>query len=61
MRGLSLVAASGGYSLVTVPSLPIAVASLVSGHRLSLCSLQWLQHAGSVVGIPGHGLSGSGA
>ena len=61
MRGVSVVAPSGGYSLVAVPSLAIAVASLVSGHRLQLCSLQRLQRAGSVVGIPGRRLSSSGA
>ena len=33
-RGLSLVAASGGYSLVVVCGLFVAVASLVSEHRL---------------------------
>ena len=31
---LSLVAASGGYSLVSELGLPIAVASLVAEHRL---------------------------
>ena len=61
MRGVSVVAPSGGYSLVAVPSLLIAVASLVSGHRLQLCSLQWLQRAGSGGGILGHRLSSSGA
>ena len=30
----SLVVASGGYSLVSVHGLPIAVASLVAKHRL---------------------------
>ena len=32
--GFSLVAASGGYSLVLIPGLLIAVASLVAKHRL---------------------------
>ena len=34
MRGLSLVAASGGYSLVVVCWLPIALASLAVAPRL---------------------------
>ena len=34
MCGLSLVAASGGYSLVAVHGLLISVASLVAEHRL---------------------------
>ena len=33
-RGLSLVAASGGYSFVAVCRLLIAVASLVAEHKL---------------------------
>ena len=36
-RGLSLVAESGGYSLVAVHRLLIAVASLVVVHGLSNC------------------------
>ena len=34
LHGLSLVAASGRYSLAVVPSLLIVVASLVAEHRL---------------------------
>ena len=34
MQGLSLVAASRGYSLVVVPSLLTAVASLIAEHGL---------------------------
>ena len=34
VHGLSLVAVSGGYSLVVVHGLLIVVASLVVGHRL---------------------------
>ena len=33
-EGFSLVAASGGYSLVAVHGLPITVISLVTEHRL---------------------------
>ena len=35
MCRLSLVSASGDYSLVAIHGLPIVVASLVAGHRLS--------------------------
>ena len=45
---------SGDYSLVAVPGLLIAVASLVE-HRLQAHRLQQLQHVGSVV--VAHGLS----
>ena len=34
VRGLSLVAARGGYSLTEVHWLPTAVVSLVAEHRL---------------------------
>ena len=34
VRGLSLVAASGGYSFAAVRGILIAVASLVAEHRL---------------------------
>ena len=44
---LSLVAASGGCSLVVVCRLLIMVASLVER------GLQWLQHVGSVAGVLG--------
>ena len=40
--GLSLVAVNGGYSVVVVDGLLIAVASLVAEHGLS-------RHVGSVV------------
>ena len=52
--GLSLVAASGGYSFVVVHSLLIAVASLVAEHGLEVHGLQLLWHVGSVV--VAHGL-----
>ena len=38
-HGLSLVVASGGYSLVAVGRLLIAVASLTEEHGLSACGL----------------------
>ena len=40
MHGLSLVAASGGYSLVVVCRLLIAVASIVAEHGLQILGLQ---------------------
>ena len=40
MHGLALVAGSGGYSLVALFVLLIAVASLVVGHRLQAPGLQ---------------------
>ena len=45
-QALSLVAATGGYSLVGVHRLLTAAASLVLGHRFQTHGLQWL----SVVG-----------
>ena len=50
--GLSLVVASGGYSLVTGHGLLIAVASLVAEHGLSVL---WLNTCGPWVLV--HGLS----
>ena len=51
---LSLVAASGGCSLVGVRGLLIATASPVAEHGLEgACRLQYLQHAGAVVAVPG--------
>ena len=44
--GFSLVAASGGYSLVAVFRLLIAVVSLVAGSRAWWCGLQELQQVG---------------
>ena len=38
----SPVAANGGYSLVAMPGLLIAAASLIVEHRLQTCSLQQL-------------------
>ena len=38
MRGLSLVATSGGYSLAAKHGLLIVVASLVAEHSLYSCS-----------------------
>ena len=38
--GLSLVEESGGYSVIVVHGLLIAVASLVAEHRLQACRLQ---------------------
>ena len=60
MQGLSLVVESGGYSLVVVRMLLIAVASCVAEHRLegtraSAVVALGLQSTGSVV-VP-HGLS----
>ena len=57
--GFSLVAASGGYSLLrcagfSLQWLLIAVASLIAKHRLQACRLQQLWHTGSVV--VAHGL-----
>ena len=46
MRGLSLVAASGGLLFVAVLRLLIAVASLVLEHGLQACRLQYLWHGG---------------
>ena len=45
-RGLSLVVASRGYSLVEVHGLLIAVASLTAKHRLQARKFQSFQHAG---------------
>ena len=45
---LSLVAGSGGQSLVVVPKLLFTVASLVSEHRFEGSRLQWLSCMGSV-------------
>ena len=45
VRGLSLVAASGGYS-VAVRGFLIAVASLVAEHRLQALGFQLLSHSG---------------
>ena len=45
---------SEGYSVVVVCGILIAVASLVVEHRLpGVCSLQELQHTGSVVAACG--------
>ena len=60
MCGLSLVAVSGGYSLIEVCGLLIAVASLVAKHGLlgswaSVTVACGLQSAGSVDVV--HGLS----
>ena len=38
VQAFSLVAVSGGYSLVAVCGLLVVVASLVAEHRLSNCS-----------------------
>ena len=46
--GFSLVVAGEGCSLVAVLRLLIAVASLTVEN-----GLQWLQHVGSVVAVPG--------
>ena len=40
LQWLSLVAASGGYSMVSVHGILTAVASLVVEHRLLACRLQ---------------------
>ena len=50
--GFFLLVASGGYSLVAVLGLLIAVASLAE-HRLQGTWLQWLRHVGSVFAVPG--------
>ena len=47
-KGFSLVVAGEGCSLVAVLGLLIAVTSLTVEH-----GLQWLQHVGSVVAVPG--------
>ena len=47
--GFSLVVVSGGYSLVVVRRLLMAVVSLVAEHGSRACGLQQLQHRGSVV------------
>ena len=47
--GLSLVAASGGYSVVVVCGLLTTVASFVAECRLQVHGLQSLQLAGSVI------------
>ena len=53
-HGLSLVAASGGYSSLRCTGFfLIAVASLVVEHRLQAHGLQQLQHVGSVVAARG--------
>ena len=48
LHGLSLVAASGGYSLVSVCELLIPVASFAVEHRLWVHGLQQLCYAGFV-------------
>ena len=63
-RGLSLVAASGGYSSLrcagfSLWGLLIVVSSLVEEHGLQACRLQQLWHAGSVV--VAHGLQSTGS
>ena len=50
MSGLSVVTDSGGYSLVAVCRLIIAVASLVVENGPWVHGLQLLLHMGSVVG-----------
>ena len=50
--GLSVVAASGGYSLVGMHPLLIVVASLVAEHRLLGVRAQSLGHTGLVVPGP---------
>ena len=46
---LSLVAASGGYSLLRCMGFPLRQLFLVVEHGLQVCRLQYLWHAGSVV------------
>ena len=53
MRRLSLVAASRGYSLVSVHGLLTAVASLVAEQGSRVPGLQWLWRMGSVVEVSG--------
>ena len=52
-RGPSLIVASGGYALVVMPVLLIAVASLGAELGSRPCGLQQLQCVCSVVGAPG--------
>ena len=51
-RGLSLVMASRGYSLVVMRKLLIGRASLVAEHRFQVHGLQQLWLAGSRVLVP---------
>ena len=57
--GFSLVVASGGYSLVVVHGLLMAVVSLVAEHGSRACGLQQLQHMGS--GVVARGLWSTGS
>ena len=49
----SLVATSGGYSLVAVQGLLVAVSSLVAEHRLESVQAPVAAHMGSVVVVLG--------
>ena len=53
VHGLSLIAASGGSSLVVVPRLLQAVAPLVGGRKLQLGGRQYLQRTASAVAACG--------
>ena len=59
VRGFSLVAASGGYSLLRCTGFSLWWLVFVVEHRLQVCGLQLLWDAGSVV--VAHGLSCSAA
>ena len=59
LQRLSLVAANGGYSTVSVHGILTAVASLVVEHRLLACRLQQLQGIDSVA--EAHGLQRTGS
>ena len=50
--GFSLVVASGGYSLVAVRGLLIAVAFRLQSTGSRALALLWLWHVGSVVAAP---------
>ena len=52
VQDFSLIVAGGGYSLVAVCGLLIAVVSLVE-HRLQGVRAQQMQHVGSVVAALG--------
>ena len=57
-QALSLVAASGGYSIAAVPGLLVEVASLIPEHGSRVCGLQQLrlqapEHRLNSCGSPG--------
>ena len=55
----SLVAESGGSSLVAACSFPMVVASLVAEHGCWVLGLRQLRHVGSAVAAPGLESTGS--